>query len=331
VSSFRSWMPLALMTTLIVGLGAYAAVRQDAFLTNYNLGNLLLSTMPLALVAIGQTNALLVGGFDVSVAALMTMCVVTASFTLQPDKSWPVLLVGALALIGVGFATGVFNAALIRVLRLPSIIATLGTLSILEGASLLLRDHPEGFINPDVIEALNSSVSFVPYAFIGVVVLAVVADLWLYRTRTGLALRAVGLDDTSSRRLGMSTGRIVFLAFVLCSVMAAVAGFYSAAQVQIGSPIIGNYALESIAAAVLGGASLAGGKGSFVGALLASLFLTEISNVLPLFQQPTEYAQMTIGGLILLALVLYQAPELVARFRSTWVGVGRLRTRAPAA
>jgi len=331
MTGFRSWMPLALMTTLIVALGAYAAVRQDAFLTNYNLGNLLLSTMPLALVAIGQTNALLVGGFDVSVAALMTMCVVTASFTLQPDKSWPVLLVGALALIGVGVATGVFNATLIRVLKLPSIIATLGTLSILEGASLLLRDHPEGFINADVIEALNSSVSFVPYAFIGVVVLAVVADLWLYRTRTGLALRAVGLDDTSSRRLGMSTGRIVFFAFVLCSVMAAAAGFYSAAQVQIGSPIIGNYALESIAAAVLGGASLAGGKGSFVGALLAALFLTEISNVLPLFQQPTEYAQMTIGGLILLALVLYQGPELVARFRSNWVGVGRLRARAPAA
>lgn len=330
----RAWLPLALMTTLILGLGAYAAAHQDAFLTKYNLGNLLLSTMPLALVALGQTNALLVGGFDVSVAALMTMCVVTASFTLQPDKSWPVLLVGALALLGVGLATGIFNATLIRVLKLPSIIATLGTLSILQGASLLLRDHPEGFINADVIAALNTSVSFVPYAFIGVVVLAVVADLWLYRTRTGLALRAVGLDDTSSRRLGMATGRAVFLAFIMCSLMAAVAGFYSAAQVQIGSPIIGNYALESIAAAVLGGASLAGGKGSFVGTLLAALFLTEISNVLPLFQQPTEYAQMTIGGLILLALVLYQAPELLARLRAGWTGVGRLRTRqgeAPAA
>ncbi|TML27752.1 MAG: ABC transporter permease [Actinobacteria bacterium] len=327
MSISRAWLPLALMTTLIVALGAYAAMRQDAFLTTYNLGNLLLSTMPLALVAIGQTNALLVGGFDVSVAALMTMCVVVASFTLQPDKSWDVLLVGALAVVGVGLATGVFNATLIRVLKLPSIIATLGTLSILEGAALLLRDHPEGFINPNAIEALNAGVSFVPYAFIGVVVLAVLADIWLYRTRTGLALRAVGLDDSSSRRLGMATGRTVFLAFVICSLMAAVAGFYSAAQVQIGSPIIGNYALESIAAAVLGGASLAGGKGSFVGTLLAALFLTEISNVLPLFQQPTEYAQMTIGVLILLALVLYQAPELLARLRTSWGGVGRLRTR----
>jgi ribose transport system ATP-binding protein len=334
MSSLRAWMPLVLMSALIVGLGAYAAMHQDAFLTKYNLGNLLLSTMPLALVAIGQTSALLVGGFDVSVAALVTMCVVTASFTLQPDSSTLALIAGALAIVGVGLATGLFNATLIRILRLPSIIATLGTLSILQGASLLLRDHPEGFINLDVIDALNTSWSFVPFAFIGVVVLAVAGDLWLYRTRSGLAMRATGLDETSSRRLGMATGRTIFLAFVVCSVMASFAGLYSAAQVQIGSPIIGNYALYSIAAAVLGGASLAGGKGSFVGTLLAALFLTEIGNVLPLFQQPTEYAQMTIGALILLALVLYQAPELLSRARSSWQGVGRLRTRqgeAPAA
>ena len=330
----RAWMPLALMTTLILALGAYATVRQDAFLTKYNLGNLLLTAMPLALVALGQTTALLVGGFDVSVAALMTMCVVTASFTLQPDKSWTTLLPGAFVLIGVGLATGVFNATLIRFFRLPSIIATLGTLSILEGASLLLRDHPEGTINPDVISTLTSSVGFVPLAFIGVVVLAVLADAWLYRSRSGLALRAVGLHETSSRRLGMRTGRTILLAFVACSVLASIAGFYLASEVQIGSPIIGNYALESIAAAVLGGASLAGGKGSYVGTLVAALFLTEIDNVLPLFQQPTEYAEMTIGGLILLALVLYQAPELVGRFRAAWPGVGRLSTgdgEAPAA
>ena len=327
LGAYRGWLPLALMTTLIVGLGGYATAREGAFLTSYNIGNLLLRAMPLALVSIGQANALLVGCFDVSVAALTTMCVVTASFTMTPETSTLVLIPGALALVGVGLATGVFNATLIRVLRLPSIIATLGTLSILEGASLLLRDHPEGTINLDVISTLTASVGFMPYAFIGVVVLAILADVWLYRTRTGLSLRAVGLDETSSRRLGLGTSLTVFVAFVACSVMAAIAGFYEAAQVQIGSPIIGGYALESIAAAVLGGASLAGGKGSFVGTLLAALFLTEIKNVLPLFQQPTEYAQMTIGALILLALVLYQAPELVARLRASWQGVGRLRVR----
>src|SRR5262249_62196010 len=104
--------------------------------------------------------------------------------------------------------------------------------------------------------------------------------------------------------------------------------------VQLGSPIIAIYALESIAAAVLGGASLAGGRGSFVGTLLAALFLTEIDNILPLFQQPTEYADMTIGALILLALLLYQAPELLARIRSGRETVGRLHApsgEAPAA
>lgn len=331
---FRGWIPLVLLAALIVAVGAYTAVRQDAFLTQYNINNLLLATLPLALVAIGQTNALLVGGFDVSVAALITMCVVTASFTLKPDGTTLSLFLGSLALVGVGLATGIFNATLIRVLRLPSIIATLGTLSILEGASLLLRNAPAGEINSNVIDALNTSIGFMPAAFIGVVLLVVLADLWLYRTRMGMAVRAVGLDETSARRLGMSTGLVIFLAFVTCSVMASIAGFYSAAQVQIGSPIIGDYALTSIAAAVLGGASLAGGRGSFVGTLLAALFLSEINNVLPLFQQPAEYAQMTIGVLILLALILYQAPELIGRLRSGWRGVGRLETsegEAPAA
>ena len=313
----RGWLPLGLMATLIVAVGAYAAVHSSAFLSKQNLSSLLLATMPLALVSLGQATALLVGGFDVSVAALMTMCVVTASFTLTPTMSTAALVPGAFALVGVGLATGIFNAVLIRVLRLPSIVATLGTLSILEGVSLLLRAYPTGSISTDVVSTLTTSVGFVPLAFVGAVVLAVLADAWLYRTRPGLALRAVGLDATSSRRLGMATGRTALLAFVACSVMASLGGFYLAAEVQIGSPIIGNQALESIAAAVLGGASLAGGRGSYVGTLLAALFLTEVDNILPLFQQPTEYADMTIGALILLALVLYQAPELVARLRSS--------------
>jgi ribose transport system ATP-binding protein len=323
------------MLLLIVALGAYTAPQQSAFLGRSNLNALLLEAMPLVLISLGQACALLVGGFDVSVAALATMCVVTASFTMTPTTSGLALFPGALALIGVGLATGIFNAFLIRVIRLPSIIATLGTLSILEGASLLLRGYPTGTINSDVTTQLTTGVSFIPYAFIGVVLLAVAGDAWLYRTRSGLALRAVGQDETSSRRLGMPTGRIVVLAFVACSVLAAVGGFYLAAEVQVGSPIIGNQALESIAAAVLGGASLAGGKGSYVGTMLAAFFLTEIDNVLPLFQQPTEYADMTIGVLILLALVLYQGPELVSRVRTAREArVGRLTTasgQAPAA
>jgi ribose transport system ATP-binding protein len=324
---FRGVVPLVLMTVLIVAVGAYTSARQSAFLTEYNLNNLLLATMPLALVSLGQTCALLVGGFDVSVAALMTLCVVIASYTMTPTTSSAGLVPGALVLVGVGLAVGIFNALLIRVFRLPSIIATIGTLSILQGISLWKRGYPSGPISSDAIDTLQTSWGFVPVAFIGVIVLALAGDLWLYRSRAGMALRAVGLDETSSRRIGIKTDRVVILAFVACSVLASIAGFYLAAEVQIGSPIVGNQALESIAAGVLGGASLAGGRGSFFGTLLAALFLTLIDNILPLFHQPTEYAEMTIGVLILVALVLYQGPELLARLRTASQGVGRLRAR----
>ena len=152
----------------------------------------------------------------------MTFCVVVASFTMAYDKSGWALFPGALVLIAIGLGTGLFNAVLIRVLKLPSIIATLGTLSILEGAALLLRDHPEGPISSGAVDGLTKSVSFVPIAFIVVVGLAVLGDVLLYRTRTGLAVRAVGLDETSSRRVGMATGRIVFLAFVMTSARARI-------------------------------------------------------------------------------------------------------------
>src|SRR5581483_1391825 len=171
----------------------------------------LLATMPLALVSMGQTCALLVGGFDVSVAALMTMAVVTASYTMTPATSTWGLIPGGLALVGVGLATGAFNALLIRVFRLPSIIATLGTLSILQGASLWLRGFPTGTISSNAIDALTTSWGLMPLAFIGVVVLALAGDGWLYRTRSGMALRAVGLDETSARRLGIRTDQVVIL------------------------------------------------------------------------------------------------------------------------
>jgi ribose/xylose/arabinose/galactoside ABC-type transport system permease subunit len=322
---FRGVVPLVLMTTLIVAVGAYTATRQDAFLTNLNLHNLLVATMPLALVSLGQTCALLVGGFDISVAALITLCVVTASYTMTPTTSSLGLVPGALAVVGVGLAVGIFNALLIRVFRLPSIIATIGTFSILQGAALWLRGYPSGAISTDAIDTLTTSWSFVPAAFIGIVVLALAGDLWLYRSRSGMALRAVGLDETSSRRIGIRTTWVVILAFVACSVLASIGGLYQAAYGQIGSPIVGNESLESIAAGVLGGASLAGGRGSFFGTLLAALFLTEIDNVLALSAQPTEYAEITIGVLILVALVLYEAPELLERLRSARFAGGRRR------
>jgi ribose transport system ATP-binding protein len=272
----------------------------------------------------GQTNALMVRGFDVSVGALMTLTVVVGSYVLTSGGSWFRLLLGSLALLVIGIVVGLMNAALIRRLGLPSIIATLATLSVMQGVALQLRPVPGGEIDFALMDALNSSVSFVPYAFIGLVVLALAGDFWLYRTASGLTARAVGLDETSSRRLGARSERVYWRAFVLSSVLATIAGFFLAAQVGIGDARVGSsYALTSIAAAVLGGASLLGGRGSFIGAVVGALFLSLVINIMPLpnivpgfLREWTDaIAYMSIGALTLLALILYQGPELWARGR----------------
>ena len=259
------WLPLALMTLLMVAVGGYAAGRNDAFYSDFNLNSLLgpNGALPLALVAMAQVSALMVGGFDISVGAVMTLVVCVGSYLLTPDAEWYVLLFASLALVGIGVVVGLVNAFLIRTLKLPSIIATLATLSVALGICLRLRPTPGGTISFDFADALAASWSFVPVAFIAVVVLAVLCDIWLYRTPGGLAARAVGLDEISSRRLGASSERVHWRAFVIASMMAAVAGLFLAASVGIGDGKPGpasDFALKSIAAAVLGGASLGGGR-----------------------------------------------------------------------
>jgi ribose transport system ATP-binding protein len=325
------WLPLGLMTLLMVAVGGYAAGRNDAFYSNFNLNSLLgpNGALPLVLVAMAQTSALMVGAFDISVGAVMTLVVVVGSYILTSGAAWYVLMFGSLALLGLGVVVGLVNAFLIRKLRLPSIIATLATLSIALGISLLLRPSPGGEISFDFSDKLSSSWSFVPIAFVAVVLLAVLWDLWLYRSPGGLTMRAVGLDEISSRRLGARSERVNWQAFVIASTMAALAGLFLAASVGIGDGHPGpasDFALKSIAAAVLGGASLGGGRGSFVGAVVGGTFLALIVNILALEnivpgflrEWSNGLPQIIIGALTLIALVLYQGPELWARARTAW-------------
>ena len=280
------WLPLVLMAILMFAIGGYAAARSPDFLSSYNLNTLLGSSgaLPLALVAMGQTCALMVRGFDVSVGALMTLIVVVASYIMGGDSSWFALLGASLGLLSIGITVGLLNAGLIRKVGLPSIIATLATLSVMQGLSLKLRPVPGGEINFAVADTLNKSWGFVPIAFVGVVILALLGDYWLYRTPGGLTARAVGLDETSARRLGVPSERVSWRAFVISSLMATVAGFLPrrAGRESATHASARASALTSIAAAVLGGASLAGGRGSFIGALVGALFLSLIINILPL-------------------------------------------------
>jgi len=321
----RGWTPIALQIVLIWAVSSYTASRSTAFLSEFNLNSLLLTTLPLALVTMAQMNAMLAGYLDISVGSTMTIGVIIASFIVTDDASTGVVILGGLAILGAGALIGLFNATLVRWVKLPSIIATLATLSILDGIALSLRPIAAGLINFDVLDWLTTSVGFVPIAFVIVLVAAIVWDVLLYATPAGLAMRAVGHDAQAARRMGATTTRLRVGALVISGLMAAVASFFLAAQVGIGDPRAGSsYALTSLTAAVLGGSSFMGGRGTFIGGVVSALFLTLITNVLPLLGLSSVVGSITIGVLLLLGLILYQVGDLKELIKLNFKRIQRL-------
>jgi ribose transport system ATP-binding protein len=298
------------MVTLIAG--GYVASRSSAFLSEFNINSILLASLPLAFVAIAQLCALLVSEFDLSVGALAAFVVVIASFVITSSALAGIVL-GILAVLAVCAATGLLNAGLTRLLSIPSIIATIGTLSILQGTGLILRPTPSGVISARFAGILGSGLGPVPYAFAGIAVVAVLLDVWLHHTRGGLVTRAVGLDAVSSVRTGAPAPRLRVRALILAALFAGLAGLCLAAQTGVGDPsLAGSFTLSSIAAAILGGASLTGGRGSFVGALIGALFLAVIVNALPALGASSAVGDVVQGAITLAALSLFQGSSLVA-------------------
>ena len=300
------WTPLGFLLLLIVLVGAYASSQSDAFLSPLNGRHLLLATAPLALVAMAQLNVLLVGGFDMSVGSLMSMTVVAASFLLGMGVDIPVLFGGTLACLAAGLAVGVINGAMVRRLHINPVITTIAMLSVLQGVALHFRPVPTGLVEPDFMSALRTRIDFLPVSFLGLVAIAVLGDLWLYRTKSGLRLRAVGFHEEAARRNGIRTGFVHFRAYVISGGIAALAGLFLSTEVGVGHPTVGTtYTLTSIAAAVLGGAALSGGRGSFSGALLGAIFFTLIVNIMPFLAVNTALGVIVSGALTLLAVLLY--------------------------
>lgn len=320
----QAWKAIVLISVLIFGIGYYAAKQTPAFLSEFNLNGLLLATLPLALVAMAQVNVLLVGDLDISVGSIMTICVIIASTIITSDAGTSVIVLGVLAMLGAGIGIGLVNAGLVHGLKIPSIVATLATLSVLDGIALVLRPIPQGLINFDFLDWLTTSTGFVPYTFVILVIVALLWDLWLHWSMPGLSLRAVGYDKKSARRLSTPEKWIRIRAFIISGLMAAVASFFLAAQVGVGDARVGSgFALTSIAAAVLGGTSLGGGRGSFTGALAASLFLALITNVLPLLGWSNSFGLIVVGVLTVLGLILYQEDDMRALAKHTWKQVRR--------
>ena len=311
--------PLLLLVALIVAVGAYAAAQSDVFLGPLNLRHLLLATAPLALVTMAQLNALLVGGFDVSVGSTMSLTVVLGSFLIGSGLEPALIPLGVLGCVAAGAAVGLINGVVVRRLGINPVIATIAMLSVLQGIALYLRPTPAGSIDAGFVSLLQTRIGFLPVSILVLAGAALAADWWLYRTRGGLRLRATGFRERAARRNGVNVDWVHIRAYLLSGLVAALAGLLLASEVGVGHPTIGaNNTLISIAAAVIGGASLGGGRGSFMGAVLGGLFFTLAINIIPLLGLSAATGAIATGVLTLLAVLIYSGTQPLIELWRRW-------------
>ncbi|MEO8423865.1 MAG: amidohydrolase family protein [Actinomycetota bacterium] len=308
---FRLWMPVVLQILLVAALLWYTNSRFPGFVNATNVSQILILALPLIVASMAQTHALLVGYLDLSVGGMIGLGVVVGSFVIGAEASISEILIGIGIVLLCGAALGLVNAGLIRGLKIPSIIATLATLSILDGISLTLRPTAQGVISPDFVSVLTTTIGPIPVAFIVIVVGAGLADVWLHASGSGLEVRAVGFDERSAKRGGVKTNWVRVRAILLSAVLAAVASFFVMARSPIGNAQVGStFALNSITAAVLGGASLAGGRATFIGGTVAAILLALILTVLPYLGLSPNDGPMIIGILVLVGILLFQAGDI---------------------
>jgi ribose transport system ATP-binding protein len=300
------YVPSLVLATLILLLGAYVSSVNGRFISAFNIEKLLLLTTALSFVAFGQMCCILTGGIDLSVGPLVGLAVVISSFFFVSDSTIGLMILGLVAMAAAGAAVGIANGLLVRFGNFTAVAATLGIYIIIQGCSVLLRPQPGGNIDTDVIDTVQARIGGIPVAFIIAVLFCIGLELALRYTRWGLSIRAIGSNEESSWRVGVPVDWSAIGAFFACSMLTIVGGIMVMAQLGIGDPNQGiEYTLASVAAVVLGGASLFGGRGSFIGVLLGAMLIQEINSATTFLGLSQAWQYWFIGGLTLGAVAVY--------------------------
>ncbi|HCI6195075.1 autoinducer 2 ABC transporter permease LsrC [Klebsiella quasipneumoniae] len=286
----------------IVALFAVLVALNPAYFSLQTLAMIFASSQILCLLALGATLVMLTRNIDVSVGSTVGLSAIAVGVALNNGYGLATAIAFALA---IGALAGAFNGLLVVGLRIPAIVATLGTLGLYRGVMLLWTGGKwiEGL--PDSLKSLSEP-AFIGVSPLGWLVLALllVGGWLLSRTAFGRDFYAVGDNLAAARQLGVAVNRTRMLAFTLNGMLAACAGIVFAAQIgfvpnQTGSGL----EMKAIAACVLGGISLLGGTGTLLGAFLGAFFLTQIDTVLVLFRLPAWWNDF-IAGLVLLGVLV---------------------------
>ncbi len=302
VKFFRSAIagPLAALIIAVIII----SLTTDRFLTTQNFINVSLQVSTVAIAAIGSTLVILTAGIDLSPgsAVALTTCVLAI---LVKNMGIP-LPVGMLAVLIMGIGMGLVNGFFSTYGRIPTFVVTLATMSIFRGlAFLVTKGHPIFSISPYLENIFYGKILGIPLPFLYMLILYAITAVFLRNTRSGRAIYAVGGNESAAHLSGIHVNRTRLLAFTLAGLTAAIAGVMMAARLNSGSPNYGvGLELSAIAAAVIGGASLAGGYGNIVSTLFGALTVAVVQNGLNLNAVPAAWQNITIGSIIILAVGL---------------------------
>lgn len=292
----------------IVGilLVVLTVMRGGSFWSIGNIAALLTSAVVLGIVALGQHTVVIAGGIDLSIGANVTMTTLLTAVLIDgyPIRTFPVVI----GVIALGAAIGLVNGLLVTKAGLPPFIVTLAMLYLVSGAALWVSSTPAGQVTSALTDFAVLRFGPVPAPFLVFLVLLVVVWFLLTRTPWGKHLFAVGGDEQSARFAGLSVGRVQTLAFVLAGALAGVAGVLLAARSAIGSPTAGDgLELSAIAAVVIGGTSLMGGRGRLLGTVGGVALLALITNSITVLQFPSTMTDLIRGVIIIAAVAIFVA------------------------
>lgn len=301
---FRNIGPVyyALLILIVIGV-----ISQPTFSSIRNVRNIIISTTPWAIAAIGQTLVLLIAGIDLSIGSVISLTNTLAAFLMKSNPEQEFLII--LLCIASGTIIGLINGLGVAKLRLNPFIFTLATGIAIQGVTLSVMYQPGGLVTEKFLAVSRASLGPIPAALIYIIILYVLGWLLLKKTPFGLSIYAIGGNEMAARLSGLRTDRTKVIVYAISGFLASLAGLFIASRIGSGDPIVGDsISLDTITASVLGGTSLFGGVGGLIGSLSGSFFIGILSSTLNL-NNISPFLQWVIKGLILilsLALDLWQ-------------------------
>ncbi|HEY8348091.1 MAG TPA: ribose ABC transporter permease [Symbiobacteriaceae bacterium] len=287
----------------VLVIGAALSMLSRDFLTASNLLNVLRQVSINAIIACGMTMVILTAGIDLSVGSVLALSsAVTAG--LAVGGTYPLLAI--LAGLGIGAILGLFNGLLVTRGGVPPFVATLGTMAIARGLTLVYTGGRPISKMPAMIRSTGAGyITGIPVPIVIMAVVVLLVYVFLNHTPYGRFIYAVGSNPEAARFAGIPVARVLTLAYLLTGVLSALAGVILTGRLNSAQPTAGSGdEMDAIAAVVLGGTSLAGGQGGVLGTVVGALIIGMLNNGLNLLNVPSFYQQVAKGAVILVAVLL---------------------------